>query len=538
MKRVQREGAEIAVRCHRPIAFSDVQLPEYLAIITEFNTIARDPRASVHEIADVIARSPSLAALLLKVANSAVFGFPSRIDTITRAITLLGTREVGALAMGITVMRYFQNIPDGLVDPTTFTLHSFARGILSRILAAHTRQPHTERMFASGLMQDIGRLVWYRYFPEQAKLVLEMAATTGISLYELENECLGISHEQIAAQLLRKWQLPDPLINAIAHHHRPCRSPAPVEPGIVHLADIAVNALESVEYLTLFKRHNAELMTKVDQKVEELRRRDLQLLNARKMDAVATLAGGVAHQFNNALAAFMGSLELIRLQIAQGKDIDNNLERLDAVARRMQELTAKLTAYARGGKHLTHRIFVDELVKKVLSGARKTFANPVDIAVVVPAGAHAVDVDATQMELALSAMIINALEALEEGGRIAISAKGMSLPDASRSTPLDIQPGNYVVLTIEDNGREMDAHAMEHIFDPFFSTKFTGRGLSMAAAYGVVKNHDGEITVTSEVGRGTTIRVYLPTVATLDGSGPAASDPLHFSSKTGRPFPF
>lgn len=300
----------------------------------------------------------------------------------------------------------------------------------------------------------------------------------------------------------------------------------------------ATNTLESVEYLTLFKRHNAELMTKVDQKVEELRRRDLQLLNARKMDAVATLAGGVAHQFNNALAAFMGSLELIRLQIAQGKDIDNNLERLDAVARRMQELTAKLTAYARGGKHLTHRIFVDELVKKVLPGARKTSANPVDIAVVVPAGAHAVDVDATQMELALSAMITNALEALEEGGRIAISAKGMSLPDASRNTPLDIKPGNYVVLTIEDNGRGMDAHAMEHIFDPFFSTKFTGRGLSMAAAYGVVKNHDGEITVASEVGRGTTIRVYLPTVDPLDGSGPAASDPLHFSSKTGRPFPF
>lgn len=151
--------------------------------------------------------------------------------------------EVGALAMGITVMRYFQNIPDRLVDPTTFTRHSFACGILSRILAAQTKQPHTERMFAAGLMHDIGRLVWYRYFPEQAKLVLEMAATTGISLYELENECLGISHEQIAAQLLRKWQLPDPLINAIAHHHRPCRSPAPVEPGIVHLADIAVNAL-------------------------------------------------------------------------------------------------------------------------------------------------------------------------------------------------------------------------------------------------------------------------------------------------------
>jgi putative nucleotidyltransferase with HDIG domain len=225
------------------IAFTEVQLPESPQIISKFNSVAEDPFATVNDIADVVSRSPSLAALVLKIANSAAFGLPSKIDTISRAMTLLGTREVGTMAMGISIMRLFQNISKDLVDMATFLRHSLACGILSRIITAQANLPYTERMFAAGLLHDIGRLVWYRYFPEQAKLVLQMAKTTGISLYELEKECLGIGHEQIAAQLLQKWQLPDTLVNNIVHHHCPSCSPQPAEPGIVHIADIAVNAL-------------------------------------------------------------------------------------------------------------------------------------------------------------------------------------------------------------------------------------------------------------------------------------------------------
>ncbi len=225
------------------IQFSEVQLPESPESISEFNRIIEDPLSSANDIAAVVSRSPSLAALLLKIANSAAYGYPSKIDTLSRAVTLLGTREVGVLAMVISSVQFFGDIPQNLIDLASFLRHSISCGLLSRILGAQANLPHTERLFLAGLLHDIGRLVWYRYFPEQAKLVLNMAKNTGLSVYEIEKECMGISHTQIAGHLLNKWRFPDTLVNGIIHHHRPMRSPEPVEPSIVHVADIAVNAL-------------------------------------------------------------------------------------------------------------------------------------------------------------------------------------------------------------------------------------------------------------------------------------------------------
>ncbi len=225
------------------IEFSEIELPESSAIIADFNAVFQDPSASASDMADVIARSPSLTALLIKIANSAAFGFLSKIDTVTRAVAMLGAREVNALVMGIAVMGIFQGIPKDLVDIHTFVRHSLACGILSRILAAHRQLQNTERLFVSGLLHDIGRLVLYRYFPEQAKLLLQMARKTGLSVYELEAECLGVRHAQIAEPLLRKWNFPAALQNAIVHHHRPSRSADPAEAAIVHMADLAVNAI-------------------------------------------------------------------------------------------------------------------------------------------------------------------------------------------------------------------------------------------------------------------------------------------------------
>jgi len=225
------------------IRFSEIQLPESPQIVTQFNEVAANPRSSGNDLAEVVNTSPSLAAVLLKIANSAIFGFPSRIDTVSRAVALLGTREVGSLIMGISVMRLFNNIPKDLVDMSTFMRHSLACGLLSRIMAARLNRPNTEQMFVAGLLHDLGRLVWYRYFPDQARLCLELARKTGLSLYEIETECSGINHEQIAAQLLDKWKLSETLTDCIVYHHHPSRCPDPTGPGIVQVADLAVNAL-------------------------------------------------------------------------------------------------------------------------------------------------------------------------------------------------------------------------------------------------------------------------------------------------------
>jgi signal transduction histidine kinase len=272
----------------------------------------------------------------------------------------------------------------------------------------------------------------------------------------------------------------------------------------------AANALESSEYLEMFQRQNAELQTKVEEKVSQLRQRDHQLLHARKMDAIATLAGGVAHQFNNALAVLVGSVELIKLQVAQGQSPGSNLQRLESVAKRMQDLTSKLLAYARGGKYKVEKVSIEVLVQKAMSGAEKALENPVQVQSGVPADTYFVHVDLTQMELALSGMVTNAIEALDGNGCVVVSAEPVVIEQSTSEPLTELAEGRYVALRINDNGKGMDQNTKEHIFDPFFSTKFAGRGLSMAAAYGIVKNHDGEIQIESEVGEGTTVTVYLP----------------------------
>jgi len=271
----------------------------------------------------------------------------------------------------------------------------------------------------------------------------------------------------------------------------------------------AANAMESLEYIAIFQHQNTELQTKVDEKVGELRRRDQQLLNAQKMDAIATLAGGVAHQYNNALSILMGNIELIKLGIVGGKT-GKYLERIEGVAYRMQELTAKLLAYARGGKYLPQKIPIKALVESVIADVKKNMPDHIQIKVTIPVDACSVRVDVVQMQMALSAIVTNATEALPSGGRIHIHGEIVPSQQLPQDTKLELVPGEYIVLQISDNGQGMDELALQHIFEPFFTTKFEGRGLSMAAAYGIVKNHSGAICVESAVGRGTTVQVYLP----------------------------
>ena len=225
------------------IQFSKIDLPESPQIMMRFNKVVAEPHASGNDIAEVVATSPSLAAIVLKIVNSAAFGLTSKVDTLSHAVALLGTHEIGMLIMGISIMRLFHNIPQKLIDMRTFIRHAVACGLLSRILAAQINMRKTEPIFVAGLLHDVGRLIWYRYFPEQAKLSLEIARKTGLALYHIEKECLGISHEQIAGQLFTKWNLPDNLANIILYHHRPSRSPEPAGPALVQMADLAVNAL-------------------------------------------------------------------------------------------------------------------------------------------------------------------------------------------------------------------------------------------------------------------------------------------------------
>lgn len=272
----------------------------------------------------------------------------------------------------------------------------------------------------------------------------------------------------------------------------------------------AANTLESAEYIKMYQQQNEELHTTVDKKVDELRRRDLQLLNAQKMDAVSALAGGIAHQYNNALFALSGGLDLIRLGTNEDPEIEKYIDRIDGIVKRMSDLTLKLLAYAHGGKYKPQTIGVNELVEQALKQMKQQNADFSEPEVRSPSQMHFVYVDVTQMKLALSAIMTNAAEAIEVDGHISVRWKKLPFDAIPQELNLEETAGYYIAFEIKDDGRGMDDATRQRIFEPFFTTKFHGRGLNMAAVYGIIKNHHGSISVKSQVGKGTSVLIFLP----------------------------
>ncbi|MDH3884508.1 MAG: HDOD domain-containing protein [Desulfobacterales bacterium] len=221
----------------------NITLPEIPSIVFELNEVIANPLSSAEDIAQVVQRSPTLTALLLKIVNSPFYGFPSKIDKISLAVTLIGTREISGLALGISVISLFKNIPKEILNMYSFLKHSLACGIISRILAAHKNIPQTEQLFVSGLLHDLGRLILYSYFPEEARNILGRARSTNMLLYLQENDSLGCNHTHIVKQLLQQWKLPMVLENNVFYHHDPSVASQPVPATLVHLADIITNSL-------------------------------------------------------------------------------------------------------------------------------------------------------------------------------------------------------------------------------------------------------------------------------------------------------
>lgn len=230
----------------------DVKLPEVPSLVFELNEIMADPLSSSADIARLVNQSPSLAAMLLKIVNSAFYGFRSRVDSISRAVVMIGSKEISNLALGITIMETFRDIPRQVLDVESFQEHNLACGIVARILAAHGNIAGTEQLFVSGMLHDIGRLVLCKYFPQVTRAIIAQARQSGHSLMQIERNVTGCTHAQIGKKLIQKWKLPYALENNVHYHHNPSASPNPESAAIVQVADIIVHGLGiggSVEHL-------------------------------------------------------------------------------------------------------------------------------------------------------------------------------------------------------------------------------------------------------------------------------------------------
>ena len=234
------------------------------------------------------------------------------------------------------------------------------------------------------------------------------------------------------------------------------------------------------------------------------------LQEAQKMEAIATLAGGIAHEFNNALCAVMPNIDLLNAKLPDNEEINKHTQPIHSSAQRMAHLTSQLLAYARGGKYRPQQISLNNLVQDTLPFMKHLIKAGILVETDLAEDSCYVEADLTQMQMVLLAIMVNAAEATEAAGCIRLTTRRQEIDGEFAKSHPDLKPGSYVSLTIEDNGSGMSEETRSRVFEPFFTTKFQGRGLGMAAVYGIVKNHDGLAMVDSELGKGTVVRIYLP----------------------------
>ena len=248
---------------------------------------------------------------------------------------------------------------------------------------------------------------------------------------------------------------------------------------------------------------------------EEKKKLEAQLHRAQKMEAIGKLAGGIAHQFNNALYAITGNIDLLEIHFPGNEKVADYSREMKNSTRRMTQLTAQLLAYARGGKYQAKTISLSDFVRDALPLVKHTIDSAISVDTDLPRGVCNVNADLTQMQMVLSAVLTNAAEAMDGKGQMRIVCRNTMITDETAVDFPELKPGNYISLTITDDGKGMDEETKTRIFEPFFTTRFEGRGLGMAAAYGIIKNHDGWIAVDSELGKGTIVKIYLPAVEAL-----------------------
>ncbi len=243
---------------------------------------------------------------------------------------------------------------------------------------------------------------------------------------------------------------------------------------------------------------------------------EAQLLQAQKMEAIGTLAGGVAHDFNNILTTIIGNAELMLMATDKDTPLHEGIEEIKTAGERAAALTSQLLAFSR--KQITQPKVVD--LKRLLADIEKMLTRligeNIEILIITRPDLWRVEIDPGQMEQAIMNLAVNAKDAMPNGGKITIETANVRLSKpyfADHGIP-DEPPGPYVMVSVSDTGIGMDEHIRKHIFEPFYSTKEKGKGtgLGLSTVYGIVKQNRGFIWVYSEPGHGSTFKIYLPRV--------------------------
>jgi two-component system cell cycle sensor histidine kinase/response regulator CckA len=247
---------------------------------------------------------------------------------------------------------------------------------------------------------------------------------------------------------------------------------------------------------------------------DALKKVEEQLHRSQKLEAVGRLAGGVAHDFNNILTAILGYSDLTLRTLEDNDSARHKIEEIQRAAKRAASLTQQLLAFSRKQVLQPKVLDLNSIVTDMDRMLRRLIGEDIDLVTILEPQLGRVRADPGQIEQILMNLVVNSRDAMPAGGKLTIETRNMYLDESYAQTHLTVQPGQYVMLAVSDTGVGMETEIREYIFEPFFTTKEKGKGtgLGLSTIYGIVKQSGGNIWVYSEVGHGTTFKIYLPLV--------------------------
>ena len=264
------------------------------------------------------------------------------------------------------------------------------------------------------------------------------------------------------------------------------------------------------------------------------KRLEAQLMQAQKMEAVGRLAGGVAHDFNNMLTAIKSYSQLLLQDVAADDARHKDIQEIDLAADRAARLTRQLLAFSRQQMLQPRVLDVNQTVSELEKMLQRLLLKDITLSTRLSPDLHAVRADAGQLEQVIVNLVVNARDAMPDGGRLTIRTQNVTIDAAAARVgwSFEVRPGEYVLISVTDTGHGMDEATQSRIFEPFFTTKdrHKGTGLGLSTVYGIVKQSGGYIRVISEPGQGSAFEVYLPVA---DGSAPPAGQPARPAASGG-----
>jgi PAS domain S-box-containing protein len=337
-------------------------------------------------------------------------------------------------------------------------------------------------------------------------------------------DMLGYTQEEIVGMHLKDITRPEILEENLEKQRQLGRGEIDhfrLEKGFIHKAGHTVYGILDAN-LIRDKEGKPEYFLGGVVDITERKELEQQLLQAQKLESIGRLAGGVAHDYNNMLGVILGSAELGLKQIEPEHPVHARLEQIHSAARRSADITRQLLAFARKQTIAPQVLDLNTAVEQMLNMLRRLIGEEIELTWLPGTDTGQVEIDPVQLDQLLANLCVNARDAISGSGKITIETANVQFDAAYCKTHQGFKPGSYVMLAVSDNGCGMDKETQEHIYEPFFTTKDSGKGtgLGLATVYGIVKQNQGFINLYSEPGRGTTFRIYL-TRHTLGTTAPA-----------------